>query len=61
VFFVSAMKTLMSGGIVMRNACGRRRARRSAESEPTLRAASAWPIGTPLMPERSASATNGDV
>ena len=28
---------------------------------PTLREASACPIGTPLMPERSASATNGEV
>ena len=28
---------------------------------PTLRAASACPTGTPLMPDRSASATNGDV
>ena len=62
VFFVRAMKTLMSGGTVMRNAWG------STTSEtvwpkpsPMLRAASAWPTGTPLMPERSASATNGDV
>ena len=62
VFFVRAMKTLMSGGIVIRNACG------STTSDtvwpkprPMLRAASACPTGTPLMPERSASATNGDV
>ena len=63
VFLVRAMKTLMIGGID--HADGLRQ-----DDEPTaiwpkpspmLRAASACPTGTPLMPERSASATNGEV
>ena len=62
VFLVRAMKTLISGGIVMRNACGSTtRLTVWPKPSPTLRAASACPTGTPLMPDRSASATNGDV
>ncbi len=62
VFLVRAMKTLMRGGMVIRNACGRITSETVWRNpRPTLRAASAWPTGTPLMPDRSASATNGDV
>ena len=51
VFFVSAMNTLMSGGIVMRNDWGRTMRPTVCEKpKPTLRAASAWPTGTPFTP-----------
>ena len=62
VFFVRAMKTLMSGGTVMRKAWGSTTSDTVCPNpRPMLRAASAWPSGTPLIPERSASATNGEV
>lgn len=62
VFLVRAMYTLMSGGIVMRNACGSTTSVTVwPKPRPMLRAASAWPTGTPLIPERNASATNGEV
>ena len=58
----SAMKTLISGGTDMRNACGRTTSETVCPNpRPMLRAASAWPIGTPLIPERMASAMNGEV
>ena len=62
VFFVKAMYTLISGGIVMRKAWGRTTSDTVwPKPRPMLRAASACPTGTPLMPERRASATNGEV
>ena len=62
VFFDSAMRTLPSGAITARPACGRTMIRRvCAKVSPIARAASAWPAGTVLMPERSASQTNAAV
>ena len=56
------MKTLMSGGTTMRAACGRTMSEIVCpKAKPRLRAASACPTCTPLMPERTASATKGDV
>ena len=52
----------MSGGMTVRTACGRTTRREGlTEARPMARAASAWPTGTALMPERIASAKNGDV
>ncbi len=62
VFLVSAMTTLISGGMTVRTACGRITDPSVCENvSPMLRAASAWPTGTLLMPERIASAKNGAV
>ena len=62
VFFSSAISTLASGGTAARNACGRTPARMApAKVSPIARAASAWPSGTELMPERIASHTNAEV
>lgn len=61
-FFVRAMKMLLSGGITERVACGRTTSRRVCGNDmPIERAASAWPSGTVLMPERTASQTNDEV
>ena len=51
-----------SGGTLARNACGST-TRRSiwVKVMPMARAASAWPGGTVLMPERTASQTNAAV
>ena len=59
VFFVSAMKTLMSGGTTVRSAWGSTTCRRvCGKVSPIERAASAWPMPTELMPERTASQKN---
>ena len=59
VFLVSAISTLASGAITARNACGSTMMRRFwVNVRPIARAASAWPAGTVLMPERIASQTN---
>ena len=62
VFFVRAMITLMSGGTTLRSACGST-TRRSVPTGPSpiARAASAWPMPTLLIPERTASQTNAEV
>jgi hypothetical protein len=57
VFFVRAIVTLMSGGTTERTACGMTTfAAVCAKVSPTDRAASAWPVGTELTPDRMASA-----
>ena len=62
VFFVSAMKMLLSNGITARKACGSTtRPRTWRNGRPIERAASISPSATELMPERSASHTNADV
>ena len=62
VFFTSAMSTLISGGIAVRNACGSTtRERFWVNDMPRDRAASACPTPTELMPERTASATKAEV
>ena len=62
VFLVNAMKTLIKGGTTMRPACGKTTSVTvCANPIPMLRAASACPTGTPLIPDRIASATNGEV
>jgi len=62
LFFVSAMKMLINGGITVRRACGRMMACRVwVKVSPTARAASAWPTPTLLTPERTASQTNAAV
>ena len=62
VFFSSAIWTLASGGHVARNAWGRITWRiEPPNGSPIARAASAWPSGTALTPERIASQTNVEV
>ncbi|CAM5267370.1 hypothetical protein SVIOM342S_07998 [Streptomyces violaceorubidus] len=62
VFLISAISTFASGTTDERNACGRTTSRSTwPKLRPRARAASAWPTGTVLMPERSASHTNDDV
>ena len=62
VFFSSAMFTLASGGTTARKDCGRITWRiESPKVMPIARAASAWPRGTALMPERTASQTKAEV
>jgi len=57
VFFSRAIRTLNSGGITARTAWGRTtRLRVCPKSRPMARAASAWPIGTVLIPDRIVSA-----
>ena len=57
-FLVRAMSTLPSGATDPRNACGRMISRAAGQNDsPIARAASAWPTGTVLTPERSASQT----
>ena len=61
-FFVSAMMMLLSGGSTVRVACGSTTIRSVwTKVMPRLRAASACPSGTVLMPERTASQTNDEV
>ena len=58
----SAIWTLASGGTEARNACGSTTWRITPPKvSPIARAASAWPSGTALMPERIASQTNAEV
>ena len=58
-FLMRAITTLMSGGSTLRNACGSTtRPIVWLKVRPIEREASAWPIGTELMPERTASAKN---
>ena len=53
---------LISGGITVRRACGRMmRESTWLNFMPMLRAASAWPTGTLLTPERTASAMKAEV
>ena len=62
VFFSSAICTLASGGTEARNACGSTTCDITApKGSPIARAASAWPSGTALMPERRASQTKQEV
>ena len=62
VFLVSAMRTLPSGAMTERNACGSTTSRSvCAKVSPIARAASAWPSGTVLMPDRIASQTKAEV
>ena len=59
VFLVRAISVLPSGVIAPRKACGSTTSRRLwVKVSPTDRAASAWPVGTVLMPLRSDSQTN---
>ena len=59
VFLSSAISTLVSGGTVARSACGSTTwVIVPPKVRPIARAASAWPSGTELMPERTASQTN---
>ena len=61
-FFSSAISVLPSGATEPRNACGRMISPADCmKFRPRARAASAWPSGTVLMPERSASQTNAAV
>ena len=56
------MITLIRGGMTMRIACGMITSVRVwPKPRPMLRAASACPTGTPFTPERTASATKGEV
>ena len=53
-----AMTTLPSGGTTVRSACGMTTSDSVCPKvRPMERAASAWPAGTALMPERIASQT----
>ncbi len=62
VFLSSAIWTLVSGGTAARMAWGRITVRiEPTNVRPMVRAASAWPSGTALMPERNASQTKADV
>ena len=62
VFLVSATKMLISGGMTVRNAWGRITVPRLWPNViPIDRAASAWPVATLLMPDRTASQTNAAV
>ncbi len=62
VFLSSAIRMLASGGTDARNACGSTTwVITPPNGRPIARAASAWPSGTALTPERSASQTNAEV
>ena len=62
VFLVSAISTDPSGAITARMACGRTTMPSTwVNVRPIARAASAWPAGTVLMPDRMASQTNVEV
>ena len=62
VFLSSAICTLASGGTEARNACGSTTSRMAAaKGRPIARAASAWPSGTALTPDRRASQTKQEV
>ena len=59
VFFTRAISTEPSGLITARKACGSRISRRFwPKLRPSERAASAWPNGTVLTPDRNVSHTN---
>ena len=61
-FLNMAIWTLPSGGTAERNAWGSTISRMVwLKVRPIARAASAWPAGTALMPDRSASHTNAEV
>ena len=62
VFLISAICTLASGGTEARNGLRQHHLRITpVNGSPMARAASAWPSGTALTPERSASHTNAEV
>ncbi len=62
VFFVSAMKMLLSSGTTARNACGSTTSPRTwRNGRPIDRAASISPPATEFIPDRTASHTNADV
>ena len=62
VFLISAICTLASGGSEARNAWGSTTwVITPANGSPIARAASAWPSGTALTPDRSASHTKVEV
>ena len=62
VFFSSAICTLARGGTEARNGLGQHDlAHHARNGSPMARAASAWPSGTALMPDRSASQTKDEV
>ena len=62
VFLSSAIMVLASGGTEARTAWGSTTWRITpAKGSPMARAASAWPSGTALTPERSASQTKAEV
>jgi hypothetical protein len=59
VFLVNAISTDPSGMITARKACGSKMIRRFWPNvSPRERAASAWPMGMVLTPERTDSQTN---
>lgn len=61
-FLASAISVEPTGAITDRNACGSTTAERVwPKVIPRLRAASPWPRGTVLMPERSASQMKAEV
>ena len=62
MFLSNAIMALATGGTEARTACGSTTSRMTPENgSPIARAASAWPSGTALTPERSASHTNVEV
>ena len=62
VFLVSAISTEPSGAMTARKACGSRTIRRFWPNvSPSDRAASAWPSGIVLTPERTVSQTKDAV
>ena len=62
VFLISAICTLVSGGTTARTACGRiTSVRLCPKPNPRARAASAWPAGTVVIPDRTVSQTNAAV
>ena len=62
VFFSSAISVLISGGTTERTACGSTTwVSVWPKVSPSARAASAWPSGTVLMPERTTSQMNAEV
>ena len=62
VFFSNAMNTLISGGMIARNACGRTTIESTWLNDmPIARAASDWPGEIVLTPDRTTSQTNADV
>ena len=62
VFLSSAIRALASGGTEARKAWGSTTSRITPlKGRPIARAASAWPSGTALTPERIASQTKAEV
>jgi hypothetical protein len=53
---VSRISSLVSGGVMIRNACGSTMRVAVPDGIPSERAASTWPFGTAWMPARIVSA-----